>query len=134
MRRKSLSRDTTVLRASELQFQAKLRGRSLLHSREPATTLGRNAHGPRLVLHNGQAKKDCPPLCSANLARSVEPEPGRKTGAARMLPLLSRRVPKYLCYLRRGAWKQQAMHPALTRESNHPGAPYMIVHSKPRRL
>src|SRR5215813_8310955 len=111
MPRQSPSRDMTIPRASELRFQVKLRGRSLLRLREPATTLGRNAHGPRLVPHNGQAKKDCPPLCSANLARSVEPEPGRKTDAARMLLLLNRRVPKYLCYLPRGASKQQAMHP-----------------------
>src|SRR5262245_13003885 len=98
MRRKSPLRYTTTPRAFELQFQAKLRAQSLLRSIEPATMPGRNARTPRLVLRNDQAKKDCPPLCSADLACSVEPELGRKIGAARMLPLPTRRVPKYLCY------------------------------------
>src|SRR5215510_6197035 len=134
MRRKSPLRDTTTPRAFVLQFQAKLSARSLLRLIESATMPGRNARAPRLVLRNDQGKKDCPPLCSADLACYVDSELGRKIGAARMLPLPTRRVPKCLCCRRRGAWTPQATRPALKRESDHPAAPCMIARSKPHRL
>src|SRR5262249_61000784 len=101
MRRKSPSTDTTTPRAFELQFQAKLRARSLLRLIEPATMPGRNARAPRLVLRNAQAKKDCPRPFSANLACSVNLELGRKSAVERIITRPTRRGPKHLWCSRR---------------------------------